>query len=132
MEHIDIHKDCFFIVNDKNVPVATITAVRKYPTTGLGLVHMVAVADTERGKGLGTALCAIAEKHFFDNSVEMATLTTDDYRIAACKSYLRAGWVPVNHDTDMVIRWTRVMERFGIKELQMYTEEGKEDILLKV
>ena len=131
MEKIDVYKDCFFIVNEENLPVATITAVRKYPDTGLGLVHMVSVADSERGKGLGNILCAIAEKHFFDNGVEMATLTTDDHRIPACKSYLKAGWVPVNHDTDMVIRWTRVMERFGIKELQMYTEDGEKDVLLK-
>lgn len=130
MEGIDVNKDCFFICNEENFPVATITAVRKHPKTELGLVHMVSVADTERGKGLGTILCAIAEKHFFDNGVEMATLTTDDHRIPACKSYLSAGWVPVNHDTDMVIRWTRVMERFGIKELQMYTEEGEKDVLL--
>ena len=132
MENIDIYKDCYFIVNAENTPVATITAVTKYPDTEMGIVHMVSVADTERGKGLGNALCAIAEKHLFDNGIATAYLTTDDYRIAACKSYLKAGWVPVNHDTDMVIRWTRVMEKFGIKELQMYTEEGKEDILLKV
>lgn len=130
MEGIDVFKDCFFICNEENFPVATITAVRKHPKTELGLVHMVSVADTERGKGLGRILCALAEKHFFDNGVEMATLTTDDHRIPACKSYLSAGWVPVNHDTDMVIRWTRVMERFGIKELQMYTEEGEKDVLL--
>ncbi len=132
MENIDTYEDTFFIVNEKEIPVATITAVRKYPTTGLGLVHMVSVADSERGKGLGHALCAIAEKHFYDNGVKMATLTTDDYRIAACKSYLKAGWMPVNHDVDMVIRWTRVMKKFGITELQMVTEDGEKDVLLKI
>ena len=93
---------------------------------------MVSVADTERGKGLGTILCAIGEKHLYDNGIEMATLTTDDYRIPACKSYLRAGWVPVNHDTDMVIRWTRIMKKFGLEELQLYKENGEKDILLKL
>lgn len=132
MEKIDVYKDTFFIENEKGLPVATITAVRKYPDTGLGLVHMVSVADSERGKGLGNVLCAIAEKHFYDNGVKMATLTTDDYRIPACKSYLKAGWVPVNHDVDMVIRWTKVMKNFGINELQMYTENGEKDVLLKV
>lgn len=125
-------EDTFFITNEKDVPVATITAVRKLPATGLGLVHMVSVADSERGKGLGNALCAIAEKHFFDNGVERAVLTTDDYRIPACKSYLKAGWVPVNHDYDMEIRWTKIMKNFGIKELQMYTEDGEKDILLTI
>ncbi len=125
-------EDTFFIINEKDVPVATITAVRKLPATGLGLVHMVSVADSERGKGLGNALCAIAEKHFFDNGVERAVLTTDDYRIPACKSYLKAGWVPVNHDYDMEIRWTRIMKKIGIKELQMYTEDGEKDMLLTV
>ena len=91
---------------------------------------MVSVADSERGKGLGHVLCAIAEKHFYDNGVEKATLTTDDYRLAACKSYLKADWLPVNHDTDMVIRWTRVMKKFGIEELQMVTEDGEKDIVL--
>ncbi len=131
MEHINCYEDTFFILNEEKLPIATITAVCKYPATGLGLVHMVSVADSERGKGLGHTLCSIAEKHFFENGVEKAILTTDDYRVAACKSYLKAGWMPVNHDVDMVLRWTRVMKKLGIDELQMLTEDGEKDILLK-
>lgn len=132
MEKIDVYEDTFFIENENGLPVATITAVRKYPDTGLGLVHMVSVADSERGKGLGHILCAIAEKHFYDNGVKIATLTTDDHRIPACKSYLKAGWVPVNHDVDMVIRWTNIMKKFGIEKLQMVNENGENDILLTI
>ena len=127
----DPYADMFFIVNAEGTPVATITAIKNDPDTNMGIVHMVAVADSERGKGLGNALCAIAEKHFYDNGVKNATLTTDDYRVPACKSYLKAGWLPVNHDYDMVIRWTKVMKNLGIKELQMVKENAEKDILLK-
>ena len=60
----------------------------------------------------------------------MARLTTDEWRKGACKSYLKAGWYPVNHFPDMVDRWTGVITELGIDSVQMLNDNGEPDVVI--
>lgn len=118
--------DLFFIEKDGK-PVATVTAVDDFVESGLGCIHMVSVATEARGHGIGLALCEIAEKKLSEHHVQTAYLVTDDWRKAACKSYLKAGFFPVNYDSDMADRWSDLLTQFGIDSVMMVTDDGKED-----
>lgn len=127
---INPYTDVFFIENEKGEAIATITAVDNFRDTGIGNIHMVSVATSERGKGLGHILCAVAEKKLYDNKVKMAALVTDDWRKAACKAYLKAGFLPVNYDSDMIDRWSALLREFGICAVTAVDENGNEDTVI--
>jgi len=77
-------------------PVASATAWRNpVEQRVLGTVHMVCALDAHRGRGLGR-LVTLAVLHYLrDHGFRMADLLTDDWRLAAIKSYLGLGFVPV-------------------------------------
>ena len=50
-------------------------------------------------------------------------LTTDEWRRAAVRSYLRAGFLPVDSDSDMVERWTTLLREIGISNVPMLNRE---------
>lgn len=127
---IDPFTDLFIIEDADGNIAATVTAVDNFNNTGLGNIHMVSVATKERGKGLGHILCAIAERKLYNNGVKMATLVTDDWRKAACKSYLKAGFYPVNYDEDMVMRWSALLKEFNLESVSMLKENGEPDITI--
>ncbi len=103
----------FFIVSDGE-PAATLTVVC-HPENMEGYIHMVACKEKFRGRGFGTLLNNLALKVLKDEGMETAYLTTDDWRIPAIKSYLRAGFVPVIPDGDMDARWKAVFEKINSK-----------------
>ena len=103
----------FFIVSDGE-PAATLTVVC-HPENREGYIHMVACKEKFRGRGFGTLLNTLALKVLKDEGMETAYLTTDDRRIPAIKSYLRAGFVPVIPDGDMDARWKAVLEKISSK-----------------
>jgi mycothiol synthase len=76
-------------------PVASATAWRiTVEQRVLGSVHMVCALDAHRGRGLGR-LVTLAVLHYLrDRGFQMAELFTDDWRLAAIKSYLGLGFVP--------------------------------------
>lgn len=128
--NINPYEDLFFIVNPQGKRVATICALNNFQGSGVGGIHMVSVLESERGKGLGRALCRMAETKLCYAHVPMAQLTTDDWRKGACKTYLQEGWYPVNHKNDMVKRWTDVITALGIESVQMLTWEGRPDVVI--
>ena len=125
---IDPLQDILFL-EENGVKVGTVTAVNDWGN-GVGRIHMVSVANACRGKGYSLLLSRAAENKLAACGVKSAALTTDAWRKAACKCYLRSGWYPVNHDTDMPERWGAVLKDLGIDSVQMYTETGEKDIVL--
>ena len=71
---------------------------------------MVACKEAFRGKGYGTLLNRICEYTLKSEGMESAHLTTDDWRIPAIKSYLRAGFEPVTMGEDFPERWEKIFE----------------------
>ena len=126
---IEVYPDCvptrdiWFITNERNEHVATITTITH--KDGSGYVHMVAARESERGKGLGHSMARYALKVFADRGVEKVILTTDDFRLAAVKTYIDAGFNPVIYqdpDSDMNVRWDAVLEKLGYTQVKRIVE----------
>ena len=116
------YEDIFFL-DYKGEHIGTVTAY--LDTKGnFGDVHMVAIRTDFRGKGLGKYLNMIALKHFEGNGMRFAALTTDEFRTAAVKSYLNAGFKPVEYSIGMEERWGKVLETYDIDSVDMYYEDG--------
>ena len=103
-------KDLFFVVNAEGRRVAT-TAYVRY-AEGTGYLHCVGSLSETRGRGVGHAMLAHALEIGEERGVPYTVLTTDDHRLAAIKTYLDAGFLPVLYndpDSDMRARWDKVL-----------------------
>ena len=81
----------------------------------VGEVHMVAVLEDQRGKGLGHLVNAAVLHRLKDLGYRQAHLLTDDWRIPAIKSYLTAGFRPLHTHDGHAKRWSDVFARLGIE-----------------
>ncbi len=81
----------------------------------VGEVHMVAVLEDQRGKGLGHLVNAAVLHRLKDQGYRQAHLLTDDWRIPAIKSYLTAGFRPLHTHDSHARRWSDVFARLGIE-----------------
>ena len=90
----------------------------------LGDVHMVAIRTDFRGRGLAKYLSAAALKKLDREKPDYIFLTTDEWRVGAVKSYLSAGFLPVEYDEGMEERWADVLERYGIDSIRMLREDA--------
>jgi mycothiol synthase len=77
-------------------PVASACAWRQHPAeTAQGILHMVCALPEHRGRGLGR-LVSLAVLHYFrQRGFQWVELSTDDFRLAAIKTYLGLGFIPV-------------------------------------
>ncbi len=120
LENINIYDDVFFL-DYNGQHIATVTTVLH--SSGIGVVEMVGMKTEWRGKGLGKYLNYIALKTFSQRDVKFVELTTDEWRKGAVKSYLNAGFLPVEYAIGMQDRWERVLETYGIESVQMVYED---------
>ena len=101
-----------FFTTQAGQPVGTAAAWRLPETeTRQGYVHMVCVLPQHRGKGLGY-LVTLATLHWFkQHHFESVLLETDDWRLAAIRTYLQLGFTPRYDagDAEMAERWQKVM-----------------------
>ena len=114
-------KDVFFL-DYQGEHVGTVTAFVR--DDGVGDVHMVGIRTDFRGKGLGKYLNQKAIETLAARNVPYALLTTDEWRKAAVKSYLSAGFLPVEYAHGMRERWEVVLEEYGIDSVQMLYEDA--------
>ena len=112
--HGALEYDKFFIVEADGVPAATLCVICDYEKKE-GYIHMVACREEFRGRGIGTRLNTVAVRTLISSGMETAYLTTDDFRIPAIKSYLRAGFYPAIPDADHEKRWNDIYDKIGIK-----------------
>lgn len=107
-------RDLFFVVEQSTkVRVATTAAVC-HPDEGY--IHMVAANKAVRGKGIGHAMLAFALDMLEKRGCKSTVLTTDDFRLAAIKTYLDAGFCPVieqDPESDVQKRWDAVLSELG-------------------
>lgn len=88
----------FFATSDAagGRPVASATAWRTAPDERVtGNVHMVCALESHRGRGLGRLVTLAVLHRLSERGFQRADLATDDWRLAAIKSYLGLGFVPV-------------------------------------
>lgn len=94
----------------KDKPVATATAWDdEAGNADMGMVHMVAVDQEARGKGLGFIVTNAVLHHMKKEGKTSAYLTTDDFRIPAIKIYLKLGFKPDISQEGHSERWDRVI-----------------------
>ncbi len=117
MKEIDHYKDVFFL---KHNGVIVGTATGFVFDSGDGDLHMVGIRTDHRGKGLCKYLISAVLQKLHRDGVKRVFLTTDEFRVSAIKSYLTAGFLPVDLDTDMKERWKKVISDLCIKSVAMY------------
>lgn len=92
---------------------STITVICDYENLE-GYIHMVACKSQFRGQGLGTLMNTLAVAVLKREGMQSAYLTTDDWRIPAIKSYLRAGFLPeLAGDPSFPARWEAIRKVIG-------------------
>ena len=87
--------------------VATATD-KQLPKSEVGYLHMVTVAPTYRGQGLGRCISLAALLHMKERGCREAILDTDDLRLPAIRTYLSLGFMPEMLETDHTDRWAAI------------------------
>ena len=108
---LDPAEDLIFVRTATGERVATIAFVL-HPG-GVGYLHMVCCLPAFRGLGIGTAMTSYALARLEARGIEYTYLTTDDFRLPAIRSYLRAGFVPCEDNAEMRFRWAAVRAALG-------------------
>lgn len=115
-------EDTWFLdYNGEHIGTAT-SFVHK--ASGTGDMHWVGIKREFRGKGLSKYLSYIVQKTLKDRGVPYVSLTTGENRPAAVKSYLTAGFIPVEYAEGMVKRWEDVLEAFNLESSEMVDENA--------
>lgn len=114
-------EDVFFLDFDGR-HVGTVTAFVE--ANGLGHLHMVGIRTEFRGKGLNRYLMNAAVRHLEDLGAARTLLLTDEWRKNAIRSYLHAGFCPMEYDTGMPARWAQVLTDLNIESAPMLLEDG--------
>lgn len=90
----------------------------------VGDLHWVGIKTSHRGLGLSKYLSNIIQVTLKERGVRYVSLTTGEGRPAAVKSYLTAGFLPVEYAEGMTERWEKVLEKYGIDHVQMLREDA--------
>ena len=116
-------RDVFFI-DYQGEHIGTVTAyVFHRDGMTIGDMHMVGIRTDFRGRGLAKYLAQITLGHLASFGVHHIELTTDEWRKGAVKSYLNAGFHPVEYDTGMVERWENELEAIGVDAVEMLRDD---------
>lgn len=78
-----------------------------------GELGWVASDLAHAGRGLGAAVVAAATGRLLAEGLRAIHLYTEDFRLAALKTYLRLGYVPYLYAPDMPERWRAICAQIG-------------------
>jgi GNAT superfamily N-acetyltransferase len=106
--------DGLFFATYEGRPVASACAWRaSVEEEVVGNVHMVGAFGEHRGKGLGHLVNAAVLNKLKKQGFQKAHLKTDDWRLPAINSYLKAGFDPLNTHISHAERWDIILERIA-------------------
>lgn len=80
----------------------------------IGELGWVAVHPDHRGRGLGAVICRAALAFVRDRGLRYCYLGTEDFRLAAIKTYLRLGFQPELLDHTQPARWAAIRRALGL------------------
>jgi len=118
-------KDTYFVYNSDNKAIATCTCFVE--ECGTGNMHMLAAMPESRGHKLGWAMTTFALNKIskeLSADKRMVRLKSDDWRLPAVRSYLKAGYQPVLYDVGMEERWKLICEKLNLHGIEMLDEDG--------
>ena len=105
----------FFVCAADGVPCATASAYRSdLFGEDVGYLHMVGVCPSHAGRKLGFVVSLAALHRFRFEGLSNVVLETDDFRLAAIKTYFRLGFSPFMRHENHSARWTAVRTKLGI------------------
>ena len=106
--------ECVLFINYKGRAVTTATAwYNKRWDQKTGYLHMVGVIPAHRGKGLGFKVSLAVLHQMVQEGRESAVLETDDFRLAAIKTYLKLGFKPQIIHENQIKRWKEILTNLG-------------------
>ncbi len=79
----------------------------------VGVLGWVMAHPEMRGYSLGKAASVAVMHRLAEEGYRAFSLLTDDFRIAALKTYLDLGWRPWLYQEDMEARWRTVADQLG-------------------
>jgi len=85
--------------------VASCMALRSDEYPDGGELGWLACEPAHAGKGLGMVVSAAVTARFIAQGCRKIHLYTEDYRLAAIKTYLKLGYVPFLYPSEMLDRW---------------------------
>ena len=94
--------------------VASCMALRSEAHISGGELGWLASDPTHSGKGLGLALSAVVTARFIDEGLRVIHLYTEDYRLAAIKTYLKLGYVPLLCMDKIDDRWREICKQLDL------------------
>jgi mycothiol synthase len=106
----------FVTCGDEPVATASAWQVDRFGPV-IGYLHMVGVSPEHQGKQLGYWVSLAVLHHFVAVGRMEAVLQTDDFRLAAIKTYLRMGFEPVLIHENQRERWRKNLCGLGRGEL---------------
>ncbi|MBT3603196.1 MAG: GNAT family N-acetyltransferase [Candidatus Latescibacteria bacterium] len=109
-------ENLFFIIHQGRPVASTCAWTSDKVSPEIGLVHMVAAQPEHRGKGLGHLLNALVLHRLKELGHQKAYLLTDDWRLAAIKSYLSSDFRPLNTHESHPERWDQIFEELGVEQ----------------
>lgn len=105
----------FFVCAPDGIPCGTASAYRgEGLARDAGCLHMVGVCPGHTGKRLGFAVSLAVLRRFRFEGPSSAVLQTDDYRLAAIKTYLRLGFLPLTRHESHPAQWDAVYVGLGM------------------
>ena len=101
------------VERDGRLVAATFASQRSLdPPTGA--LDYVICHPGHRGRRLGRIVCAAAMEYLADQGYTTISLLTDDWRLAAIKTYFNLGFEPVMTRVDMPDRWLKVTQQLHL------------------
>ena len=93
----------------------------------LGVIGWVMTHPDFQGRHLGRSVSIAAMHRLYQDGYRTFSLLTDDFRIAALKTYLALGWKPWLYEQDMEERWRKIADGLGrdIDRLQAYPAQAE-------
>ena len=119
-----------FVTTDDDEPVATACAwLTREDVWTAAQLHMVAVVPEHRGRNLSYWVSAAVCHVFRSWGVPEVFLSTDEFRLAAVKVYVRLGFRPVIRNAAHFDRWIAVYRTYGLEEEAQRIVRQKETAL---
>jgi len=114
--HPAYHRDrIFFVCAPDGLPCATASAYRQESYgPDMGYLHYVGVCPPHFGKRLGAVVSLMVLRKFKSEGLKGAVLQTDDFRLAAIRTYLKLGFAPMMVHENQPVRWAAIFAKLGM------------------
>jgi len=110
-----------FVCAPDGVPCATASAYRQERFgPDVGYLHFAGVCPEHAGKKIGYSVSLAVLHKFRNEGLGCGLLDTDDFRLAALKTYLRLGFHPLIIHENHPERWNRVYSQLDSSPPEQY------------